>query len=198
MIFIKFFFLSKHDLVVILNKNKPRQLPTGKLQACFKKTNCNSSGNSQEHTNISRSQAGSTEISGKKKGGGKDGKCPHANDTHFQPDFRGSWVSGLVALVLPGKNRIKNSSKRVPDLEEEVGGKGQGAAGVRHARTGGWRGSLHPDAEMVLAPPCRARRRRGATGRERGRSAKALPHGAQSALPTRQAQTPSYRVSWHP
>lgn len=33
-----FLFLSKHDPVAILNKNKPRQLPTGRLQECFKKT----------------------------------------------------------------------------------------------------------------------------------------------------------------
>ena len=30
-------FPSKHDLAVILNKNKPKQLPAGRLQACFKK-----------------------------------------------------------------------------------------------------------------------------------------------------------------
>lgn len=72
---------------------------------------------------------------------------------------------------------MKNSPKRLPDLEKEVGGKGQEAAGVRHARTRERTGGLDPEAEMVLPPPSRAGRLRGATGRARRRSAKALRMG---------------------
>lgn len=192
-------FPSKHDLAVILNKNKPKQLPAGRLQACFKKALIVTVVTTPRNTPGFQGHMLEAQKSVKKKKRGGGGKCPCANDTHFQPDFRASWGSGLIAPVWSGKTRIKNSPKCLPDLEKEVGGKGQEAAGVRHALTGEWRGSLDPDAEMVLPPPHPVP---GACeGRRAGNNAAPLRRfytGPKVLSQPGGPKPPSYRVSWHP
>lgn len=106
-------------------------------------------------------------------------------------------MSGLVALVSPGKNRIKNSPKRVLDLEEEVGGKGQGTAGVVTRAQDG-EGASIPMLKWSLRPhPVLG------AGEERQAGNEAAPlrrfHTGPKVLsqPGR-PKPPSYRVSWHP
>lgn len=89
-LFICQFFLNKHKLVILLNKNKP----LAGYKHVFKSANSNYSDNSREPIEISRTQAGSPEIS--KNGWYLPLRNLTAMTTHFQPDCRGSTERALV------------------------------------------------------------------------------------------------------
>lgn len=123
-----------------------------------------------------------------------------ARTTSFQPDFKGSWERRLAALVLFGKIRIKNFLLHLPHLEEEVGGKDQGAAEAHQACTGGWGGQA-PRIRRGNGPSAPVPGQ--APGRSHGLGTKPLRQEAARRGPRlpsqpRRPEPPSYRVFWHP
>lgn len=137
-----FLFLSKHDLVVTLNKNKPRQLPTGKLQACFKKILIVTAGTTPRNTPVFQGhKRAAQKLVGEKRGE----KCPqrkwHPFSTRLQRKL-GKWT-GSSSLAWQKPNQ------KFPQARPRSRG-GSGRKGP-----GGGRRSSRAHRRMEKKPPSR-------------------------------------------
>lgn len=116
----------------------------GYVHVCLKNSNC------QELLTIPSGLQGQEQSSPRET-------QPPAPDHIFSTSQRGRGRARAALLVCSNTTGMKkkNSLLRLPDLGEEVGGKGAAAAGARRARLGGW-GGREPRTrgwETLPSPP---------------------------------------------